>query len=752
MSDDEFSLWKSVADQIPRPPKKRTWGGFATALGAAAIASPIVGAAAVAREISKVQPYGTDADRRLASLSGDGNALYAEAQRIAASLSFPDLDSFMVSVFRALAAGLREHDLNPPAPPIARAFMCMIHELYDLPDTAVPPAMPSTVLVHAIDGARWRDAMRFYILRFSDPERLLALTEGSLVESLFGFARTLPPIARTTWDGLYAALGEDSDDSSLTIPLIDALGDPGQRITDLILPFFASDNIQLGLFAGLRNQVDRNHQEVSEGSKELILPHELDGTPEEAVDGFLKGTPLHQLFSAAIPFNMPARIRCEHTHVVGGTGHGKTQLLQHLIFNDLSSPEPPALVIIDSQNQMLRKLERLALFDPDGGKLADRLVIINPEDDFPPALNMFDTRSTRIEGYSRIHRETIEADTIQLFNYIFGAIAAELTQKQGTAFAYVTRLVLSISGATVDTLLQLMEDGAGTLTASPFAGQIAQLDRRAQAFFENQFFNKSAFGQTKQQIARRLYGVLQVPAFSRMFSAQENRLDFFSCIQGRKTVLVNTSKSLLKDASALFGRFIIARVLAAAFERVAIPESEHTAAYLIIDEAQEYLDHQFEDLLTQARKYNLGVLFAHQTLKQLDDLQAIVASNTSIKLAGGVSDRDARTLAPDMRTDANFIMSMQKQNRSTEFACHVRNMTSKAVRLRVPFGTLEDAPQMSAAQHARLVATNTARYAARHDEASEAPAASSGERPAPTRTGSRTDPDSGDHTEASSKW
>src|SRR5205085_6122 len=160
-------------------------------------------------------------------------------------------------------------------------------------------------------------------------------------------------------------------------------------------------------------------------------------------------------------------------------------------------------------------------------------------------------------------------------------------------------------------------------------------------FFQNQFFSKS-FAQTKQQIARRLYGVLQVPAFDRMFSPKTNRLDLFEAIQSGKVVLINTSKALLKsDASALFGRYMIALAMMAAFERVAV--AQHKPAYLIIDEAAEYFDENLERLLTQARKFNLGVLFAHQHIDQLSPaLRSAVAANTSIKLAGGVSDRDAR--------------------------------------------------------------------------------------------------------------
>ena len=59
-------------------------------------------------------------------------------------------------------------------------------------------------------------------------------------------------------------------------------------------------------------------------------------------------------------------------HVVGGSGHGKTQLLQRLILDDLQREQPPALIIVDSQGEMLRKIQQLDLFAP-GRPLADRL-------------------------------------------------------------------------------------------------------------------------------------------------------------------------------------------------------------------------------------------------------------------------------------------------------------------------------------------------------------------------------------------
>ena len=80
------------------------------------------------------------------------------------------------------------------------------------------------------------------------------------------------------------------------------------------------------------------------------------GTTREIVADYLHHTDLEELFYAPVPFTLTDQQRYEHSHVVGGSGHGKTQLLQHLIVNDLERPQPPALVIIDSQGEMLRKI------------------------------------------------------------------------------------------------------------------------------------------------------------------------------------------------------------------------------------------------------------------------------------------------------------------------------------------------------------------------------------------------------------
>ena len=117
---------------------------------------------------------------------------------------------------------------------------------------------------------------------------------------------------------------------------------------------------------------------------------------------------------------------------------------------------------------------------------------------------------------------------------------------------------------------------------------------------------------------------------------------------------------------------------------------------MYIDEAQDYFDEAIENLLNQARKYRVGLVLAHQNLGQFDGrLAEAVMASTAIKLAGGVSAKDAWTLSRDMRCEPDFLLAMHKHRASTDFACFIRNVTPQPVALTVPFGQMEGRPRMS---------------------------------------------------------
>lgn len=649
--------------------------------------------------------------------------LFAEAQQRTIRANFPDPEKFIDAYIDRFLDAIRD-DL-----PAYQLYLAMVHiadALYKAENLNNP--LPPIAASNAIEEGRYRDQLIAHQRKTTDAPHTLEVFNTTLGKCFLDFLARLPAMAKTTASDFAKC---DELEAFATFPLIDVLSEPGVAVGALIYPFFAEPVDELGLFAPLRKALDRNFHEASgadypAASSKLIPPDKHKGTAREIVSAYLGNTPLEALFYAPVPFAFTDAQRTEHMHVVGGSGHGKTQLLQRLILADLERERPPALIVIDSQGDMLRKIERLRLFNQ---KLADKLIVIDPEDvEHPPALNMFDSSNARLAGYSRAHKEQIEAGIIELYNYIFAAIAAEMTSRQSTAFTFVTRLMLSMPNATIHTLRELMEDPAQTIEQSAFAAQIEQLDPTSQAYFRNQFYTRR-YADLRQQIARRLYSVVSVPSFDRMFSSAVNKLDMFDAIQSGKVVLINTTKALLKsDASALFGRYMIALTIKAAFERVAA--TERHPAFLFVDEAAEYFDDNIETLLSQARKFNLGLVIAHQHLDQLSTgLRSSVAANTSIKLAGGVSDKDARGLASDMRTTPDFITGMTKYSKSTEFACYVRNYTANAVRLEIPLGALERAEKMTPEQQAQLIARNRQCYAAGPDQ--PRPAANGPDQPAP---------------------
>jgi hypothetical protein len=670
----------------------------------AVVAVPVIAVVAIAKGIHWYANRPVPTDR-----------LYAETEQRAIASRFPSLEEFGNAYVDRFTDAVQGRE---PVFPIAEQMLRMVGELYK--DEGFNNPLPPMPFADAIEEGRYRDRMIAHQKKTADAPRTLEIFNDTIARAFTAYLSALPEAAIDRTDKPYA---DRPDRPVLTVPLIDLFADPKAIMWEVLAPFYRDEVTELDLFADFRRHKDKNFRRAAEltnprSPEKLVAPDEFKGTPHEALAVYFCDTHLARLFHAPAPIAFADETRFEHTHVVAGSGHGKTQFLQHLILSDLTRPDPPALVIIDSQGEMLEKLRCLELFAP-GQPLADRLIVVDPEDvEFPPALNMFAQASARQQNYSAKLREQVEAAILENFNYVFGALAAELTSRQNTTFAFVAKLMLSIDGATIHTLRQLFEDGALRIDDSPFAEAIARLDDTTQSWFRHQFFTKS-YAPTRQQIARRLYSVLQVPAFDRMFAAKENRLDLFEALQAGKIVLVNTSKAMLKtDASALFGRAMIARVVAAAFERVALSPAERRPAFLIVDEAAEYFDDNIEALLSQARKYKLGVVLAHQHLDQLTPgLRAAVAANTAIKLAGGVSDKDARALAPDMRCDASFIAGMSKHQHASEFACFVRNYTNVAVRLTVPFGALESAPRMSDDDQARLVAANRDKIAVRRDSA-----------------------------------
>ena len=599
-------------------------------------------------------------------------------------------------------------------------------------------------MLPTIDWDTPRSVAEWWDLRH-ELERQYALTEH-LEEKMALFREAIVDLLAPIFNACPALVADHQAGADLTIltDLAHNLGATGSMLDSMVDVVGAEEVLQADLFTRLHARLERNLVVASGGNP--ARPEQFTRIPKmpsasgiqdsaKLVATYLKGTPLHDYFDQQVAFSIPTAARFEHHHIVAGSGHGKTQTLQYMIGEDLAAVAAGnrSIVVFDSQGDLIRNIASLAEFAP-GGVLHGRIVLIDPSDvEYPVSLNLFDVGIGRLNRYSPLERERLTNSILELYDFVLGSLlAAEMTQKQSVVFRYVTRLMLHIPNATIHTLRALMEPNG----AKVFADDIAKLSGIARDFFATEFTSRE-FEQTKKQVVRRLWGILENQTFERMFSHPRSKLDLFSEMNAGKVILINTAKDLLKEqGSEIFGRFFIAMIAQAAQERATLPEAERMPTFVYIDEAADYFDQNIGVILAQARKYHVGMVLAHQYLGQLEPrLQDAFAANTSIKFAGGVSAKDARVLSSMFHCDTSFIEQQPKGS----FAVHIRSLTPSAVPLRFPFGHLERKPTMSAPQKQALRTTMRKRYAHHYTDLPEhSTQPSAGVTPTQERTETRT--------------
>ena len=447
-----------------------------------------------------------------------------------------------------------------------------------------------------------------------------------------------------------------------------------------------------GYLVPLAHKITENIDRLYPGDKRI---------PEVDPKVFM-GTPFARILTEQVEHVLPQKLRFEHMHVLAGTGHGKTQALQNLIYEDIQRGDC-SVILIDSQGDAIRKLSHLEA-------VRDRLVLLDAKDiEYPLGLNLFAPNMSRIQGYSALLKEQTINGIIELYDFIYSALDADLTSKQSVLWRFLTRLLLAIPNATIHTFRELLEDNG----YAKYRQHADKLSPTARIFFETEFDGRE-FATTKKQILRRVWALLENESFNRMFSAAENKVDMYALMQQRKVILINTAQDLLKaDGCSMLGRFFLALIGQAAFERAALPEDERVPCFVYIDEAAQYINGatNISTMLEQCRKYRVGITLAHQYIGQLDPkLQQSFASNTSIKFVGGVSDRDARAMAQEMRCQPDYITSQPMGH----FAAYAKGLGvfSHAV----PLGAVEKAPRMAQGAWEAVLATQRATYASKAQE------------------------------------
>ena len=147
---------------------------------------------------------------------------------------------------------------------------------------------------------------------------------------------------------------------------------------------------------------------------------------------------------------------------------------------------------------------------------------------------------------------------------------------------------------------------------------------------------------------------------------EKSAFNFREIMDNKKILLVNLSKGRIGELNAhLLGMIIVGKILMAALSRVDSLDVKLPPFYLYMDEFQNVTTDSIGQILSEARKYNLALIVAHQYLNQIDKkIQEAVFGNVGSMIIFRVGTEDAEILEKQLYPlfNANDISNIQNYN------------------------------------------------------------------------------------------
>lgn len=539
-----------------------------------------------------------------------------------------------------------------------------------------------------------------YVESTTDPTATVARFAGTYADFVAVLASHFPVVG-------------SGSSASLTVPLIDFLPSAGSVVNEALSTFWKRDVRDKHEFSSFRDAFNRNRLAASEtllrdkdiAAGKLVEPDKHPGTNREVLDAYLGGTELRDLFLMPVPFSLPTAKRFEGHWVVARQGSGKTNALECLIAADLDEvmADRASVVVIDSQgtteNTLLGRLSTLKLFAP-GESLDGRLIYLEPDLDFPLALNIFDIGVGDMRHLTAGQREDIVSSACEVVEFLFtGLLGGELSDNMTMIYKYLVPAMLAIPNADMNTFIELLDSDATARRPIPagyakYRPWLGTLEPEVLSFLDTDFLTDFELKKTKAAVRRRLRAAMADTTFRRMFMQPRNKLNLFRELQSGKVILVNTYAA--RNYVEQFGRLILAFIMQATRQRLDIDEHLRMPTYVYIDECQDYIasEERIAKYIDKCRKQNVALIFSNQRLSNIENQKVRDAlSNVAIKFAGS-SDADDSELASLAVTTADHIRQLPRGT----FAAYVSGLTPRGIDLNFPPSPLDIAPRLSRAE------------------------------------------------------
>lgn len=326
--------------------------------------------------------------------------------------------------------------------------------------------------------------------------------------------------------------------------------------------------------------------------------------------------------------------RRRHIYIIGQTGTGKSTMLKEMAKQDVKSGK--GICLIDPHGDFAEDV--LAAVPKER---AEDVIYFNPADmERPFGLNMLEYDPRYPEQKTFVINEMIG-----IFDQLY-----DLKATGGPMFEQYMR----------NAMLLIMEDPETGSTLMEISKVLADEDFRKMKISRCKnpividFWTKEAekaggeasLANMVPYITSKLTTFISNDMMRPIIAQQKSTLNFRQIMDQGKILIFNLSKGRIGEINArLLGMVVVGKILMAALSRTDTSEDQRKDFHLYLDEFQNVTTNSIAQILSEARKYHLCLIIAHQFIGQLkEEISKAVFGNVGSLCAFRVGAEDAEFL------------------------------------------------------------------------------------------------------------
>lgn len=298
-------------------------------------------------------------------------------------------------------------------------------------------------------------------------------------------------------------------------------------------------------------------------------------------------------------FGVKRKDRRQHMYIIGKTGTGKSALAGNLIVQDIINGE--GVCVVDPHGELvegiLKQIPRSRQKD---------IIYFNPADtDYHIGFNVLELPDPK-------YKHLVASGLMGIFTKMWANVWSARMEY------ILNNAILALLDTPNTTLLGIPRLLTDKAYRQKIIGNLK--DPVVKAFWVSEFeewqdkFRNEAIAPIQNKVGQ----FLSTSLIRNVVGQARSTIDIFDLMNEGKIFLVNVSKGRIgEDNSSLLGSMLITKIQLSAMERVRVPEDERRDFYLYVDEFQNFATDSFAGVLSEARKYRLNIIIAHQYIGQL---------------------------------------------------------------------------------------------------------------------------------------